>query len=224
MAEDRPPNGAEPLPAEAAGPPLEPARCAVLALHWQVNVIRPAGFFGGLLAEPVARSGVVARARDFHVAVRSAGVPLVFTRFTVPPDGGDLVTNTGFMAAVAASAAAFAPDAPGAAVVDDVGHDPGVDTVSDNQRLSGLAGPAAGDLLERLRAAGVTTLLLTGVATNLTVEQTARGATDLGFTVHVVADCVAAADEATHAASLANLDLATAGRLTAAQVLRRIGP
>jgi nicotinamidase-related amidase len=105
-------------------------------------------------------------------------------------------------------------------VVDDVGHDPRVDTVSDNQRLSGLA---ASDLPERLTAAGVTTLLLTGVATNLTVEQTARAATDLGFTTYVVADCVAAADPATHAASLANLELASAGCPTAAQVLSRLG-
>ncbi|WP_263399718.1 cysteine hydrolase [Saccharopolyspora pogona] len=57
------------------------------------------------------------------------------------------------------------------------------------------------------------------MATNLTVEQTARHGTDLGFTVHVVRDCVAAADEAMHGASLANLDLATAGCLTAEQAL-----
>ena len=54
-------------------------------------------------------------------------------------------------------------------------------------------------------------MFITGVATNLTVEQTARHGTDLGFTVYVVSDCVAAADEATHAASLANLELTTAG-------------
>lgn len=207
-------------PARAAAAALDPTRCAVLALHWQVNVVRPEGFFGPLLAGPVARSGVVARARAFHVAARAAGVRLVFTRFTVPPDGGLLVTNTGFMAAVAAAAPAFDPASPGAAVVDDVGHDPQADTVSDNQRLSALAG---GDLPDRLARAGVTTLLVTGVATNLTVEQTARAATDLGFTTHVVSDCVAAADDATHAASLANLDLATAGCLTAAQVLQRLG-
>ena len=58
-------------------------------------------------------------------------------------------------------------------------------------------------------------MLITGVATNLTVDQTARHGTDLGFTVYVVRDCMAAADEATHAASLANLELTTACSLTA---------
>jgi hypothetical protein len=51
---------------------------AVLALHWQVNVIMPEGFFGGMLAGPVARSGVVERAARFHAAMRGAGVPLIF--------------------------------------------------------------------------------------------------------------------------------------------------
>ncbi|HXP55042.1 MAG TPA: cysteine hydrolase, partial [Streptosporangiaceae bacterium] len=60
---------------------------AVLALHWQVNVIKPEGFFGGMLAEPVARSGVIGRAAEFHASARGAGAELVFTRFTVPVKG-----------------------------------------------------------------------------------------------------------------------------------------
>jgi nicotinamidase-related amidase len=86
----------------------------------------------------------------------------------------------------------------------------------DNQKLSGLAG---NDLGARLVAQGIDTLFVTGVATNLTVEQTARHGTDLGFTVHVVSDCVAAADEGVHAASLANLELATAGCLSAREAV-----
>ncbi|MGK8491734.1 isochorismatase family protein [Nocardia asiatica] len=65
-------------------------------------------------------------------------------------------------------------------------------------------------------------LFVTGVATNLTVEQTARHGTDLGFTVHPVADCVAAATEEAHEAALANLELVTAGRVSAAEALERL--
>ncbi len=65
-------------------------------------------------------------------------------------------------------------------------------------------------------------MFITGVATNLTVEQTARHGTDLGLVVHVVSDCVAAAEEEVHAASLANLDLATAGCRTADEVLAKL--
>jgi nicotinamidase-related amidase len=66
---------------------------------------------------------------------------------------------------------------------------------------------------------GIDTVFVTGVATNLVVEQTARHGTDLGLTVQTVSDCVAAANDAVHSASLANLDLTTAGCLTAEQVL-----
>ena len=199
---------------------LDPARTAVLALHWQVNVIRPEGFFGPMLADPVARSGVVQRAATFHAKARGAGVRLVFTRFTVPADGGALVGNTGFMRAVAQAAESFRPDADGAALVPESGYDPDVDHVSDNQRLSALS---SSELEPWLRERGIDTLLLTGVATNLVVEQTARAATDLGFHTYVVADCVAAADDATHAASLANLALATEGCVDAADALAALG-
>lgn len=66
---------------------------------------------------------------------------------------------------------------------------------------------------------GIDKVLLTGVATNLTVEQTARHGTDLGLTVHPISDCVAAATDDAHTASLANLELTTAGCLTAEQAL-----
>ncbi|HKN98071.1 MAG TPA: hypothetical protein VJX10_13200, partial [Pseudonocardiaceae bacterium] len=64
------------------------ARAAVLALHRQVNVIRPDGFFGGTLAAPVAAGGVVGRAARFHAAARTSGLLVVFTRFTVPDGEG----------------------------------------------------------------------------------------------------------------------------------------
>jgi nicotinamidase-related amidase len=197
---------------------IDPRRAAVLALHWQVNVIKPDGFFGAMLSAPVAASGVVGRAGEFHDAVRAAGVPVVFTRFTVPVGEGALVRNTGFMAAVGDAQETFRPDAPGAQVIPEMLDQ--ADHVVDNQKLSGLAGS---DLPQWLADRDIDTVFITGVATNLTVEQTARHGTDLGLTVHVVDDCVTATAEEAHAASLASLDLATAGRLSAEQVLTLLG-
>ncbi|MFF0528084.1 cysteine hydrolase [Nocardia amikacinitolerans] len=192
-------------------------RAAVLALHWQVNIVRPEGFFGPMLAGPVAASGVVPRAVDFHDAAAEADLPVIFTRFTIPVGEGALVRNTGFMRSVGAAQTEFRPESPGAQVITEMKDQPSA--VHDNQKLSGLAGSALPDwLTER----GLDTLFLTGVATNLTVEQTARHATDLGFTVHPIADCVTAADPAAHEAALANLELVTAGCLTATEALARI--
>ncbi|MBF6176404.1 cysteine hydrolase [Nocardia blacklockiae] len=200
--------------------PLDSARTAVLALHWQVNVIEPEGFFGPMLAEPVATSGVVHRATVFHATAQQAGLPVVFTRFTIPVGEGGLVRNTGFMRSVAAAQTEFRPEAPGAQIIPAMADQAARGAVFDNQKLSGLAGSALPDWFA---GRGVDTLLITGVATNLTVEQTARHGTDLGFTVHVLADCVTAAAAQAHEASLANLELTTAGSLASAQALEELG-
>jgi nicotinamidase-related amidase len=195
----------------------DPRTSAVLALHWQVNVIKPEGFFGAMLGEPVARSGVVERAVRFHQSMRAAGVPVIFTRFTVPVGEGGLVRNTGFMNAVGDAQEAFRPDAAGAQLIPEMRVLAEADQVVDNQKLSGLAG---NHLPQWLAEHGIDTLLVTGVATNLTVEQTARHGTDLGLMVHTVGDCVTAATDKAHHASLGSLDLVTAGCLTSENVLR----
>lgn len=193
---------------------------AVLALHWQVNVIEPEGFFGELLSGPVASSGVVDRATRFHADACAAGVPVFFSRFMIPAGEGELIRNTPFMTAVGEAQDAFRPDAPGSALIA-----PAAELLAnnservfafDNQKLSALAGSA---LPEQLAETSIDTLLITGVATNLTVEQTARHGTDLGFTVHVISDCVTAADDTTHQASLTNLELTTAGSLLTTDAL-----
>ena len=192
---------------------------AILALHWQVNVIKPEGFFGGMLAEPVARSGVIGRAAEFHAAARDAGAQLVFTRFTVPEKGSSLIRNTAFMRSVGDAQESFRPDAPGAQIIPEMAGLAQDAHVSDNQKLSGLAG---NDVVRWLLDRSLSTVFITGVATNLTVEQTARHGTDLGLTVYVVSDCVTAADQPIHEASLANLELTTAGCVTADQALTQL--
>lgn len=195
---------------------IDPQRTAVLALHWQVNVIKPEGFFGVMLARPVAKSGVVGRAVAFHESIAATGVPILFTRFTIPDGEGELVRNTGFMRVVAEAQESFRPNAPGAQLISEMVPQAKPDLVFDNQKLSGLAG---NNIVAWLTARGIDTILITGVATNLTVEQTARHGTDLGLTVYTVNDCVTAAAEQVHAASLNNLELATGGCLSSVQIL-----
>ena len=185
---------------------LERATTAVLGLHWQVNVIKPEGFFGAWFAEPVRHSGVVERTARVFDAARAAGVLVVYTRFVVPPGGGQIVRNTAVMRQVADSPL-FRPQAPEVAIIAELAPGAG-DLVVDNQKLSGLAGS---ELPRQLRERGIDTLVLAGVATNLTVESTARHASDLGFRVLVLRDCVAAATAEAQAASLANLEMITSG-------------
>ena len=103
-------------------------------------MIKPEGFFGGMLAEPVARSGVIGRAAEFHAAARDAGAQLVFTRFAVPQKGSSLIRNTAFMRSVGDAQESFRPDAPGAQIIPEMADLAQGAHVADNQKLSGLAG------------------------------------------------------------------------------------
>ena len=62
----------------------------------------------------------------------------------------------------------------------------------------------ASDLAAILANGGINTLLLSGVATNLVVEGTAREAMDRGYNVVIVQDCCAAGSQEIHDSALNN--------------------
>jgi nicotinamidase-related amidase len=56
-----------------------------------------------------------------------------------------------------------------------------------------------------LRNRDITTILFTGIATEMGVEHSARDASSRGFFPVVVSDCVSSADQAAHERSLTNM-------------------
>jgi nicotinamidase-related amidase len=66
----------------------------------------------------------------------------------------------------------------------------------------GISAFTGSDLPAVLLAGGITTLLLTGVATNFVVEGTAREAVDRGYNVVIVGDCCASVSQEAHDSSL----------------------
>ena len=78
------------------------------------------------------------------------------------------------------------------------------DVVVTHQRVGGFS---ASQLDGILRSRGVDTVLFAGVATNASVEGTARQASDLGYRTIIVADACSAADQGSHDASIASLGL-----------------
>jgi biuret amidohydrolase len=84
-------------------------------------------------------------------------------------------------------------------------------------------GSTASVLDSVLRWAGVDTLVLAGVATDVAVESTARGACDLGYRTIVVSDaCTADSDEA-HTRALDVLRKWFGEASTAGEVLSALG-
>jgi len=79
-----------------------------------------------------------------------------------------------------------------------------VDVLVDKYRHSAFARHAS-DLEAQLRAAGIDTLIIVGIATNVCCESTARDAFALGFRVLFVADATAALTDEEHNAALLSL-------------------
>ncbi len=91
------------------------------------------------------------------------------------------------------------------------------DIVVTHQRVGGFHNSNLDDVL---RANGITTTVFAGVATNFSVEGTARSASDLGYRTVVVEDACSAATPESHAASIESLgllaEIATIGDVTTA--------
>ncbi len=73
-----------------------------------------------------------------------------------------------------------------------------------------------------MRNRGVTTLLFTGIATEMGVESSARDASNRGFYPVVISDCVSSMDREAHARSLKNLEKIAIVR-DSAEILKNIG-
>lgn len=143
---------------------------------------------------------MIAMTRQLLDRGRRAGVPIVYVRVCRPPGHDGLVASDGLLAAVK-QAGALIDGNPGAEVVIEPAPAQG-DTVVSHRTMSPFVG---GNLDAVLRELEVDTVLLAGVATNVIVEEVARGAVNRGWNAIVVADCCAAATRAAHDASIDTL-------------------
>lgn len=181
---------------------FDPVRTAIVAVHFQNDIVGPDGAFAGFFRAEVERTGVIATTAQVLDAARAAGATIVYTRVAWQPGYGDLVANSPLLGMVA-QAKCLQEGTPGAAIVDELAPHDG-DTVITHKRVGGFQDS---DLDATLRGAGIDTVVFTGVATNASVEGTARVASDLGYRTVVVADACSAGSEAAHTASLESLGL-----------------
>lgn len=181
---------------------FDPARTAVVGLHWQHDVVSADGAFGSQFAAEAERTEVVPATAKLVAGARSAGVFVVHMRIAFQPGYADMVPNAPLYQATR-QRNALVEGTPGAEIVADLAPLAG-DLVLTNNRAGGFSNSSLDFVL---RARGVDTLLITGVATNITVESTARQASDLGYRAVVLGDCSSADSWAGHQASLSVLNV-----------------
>jgi nicotinamidase-related amidase len=181
---------------------LDPRTAAVVAVHCQGDIVGPDGAFAGHFYQQVVERNVLDRIAALTDAVRDAGGTIVYTRVAWQPDYSDLQVNSPILRFVAQSGCL--KDGTRLAEIVEPLTPHGGDVVITHQRVGGFTGSALDDVL---RDRGIETLVFAGVATNFSVEGTAREASDLGYHVLIVDDACAAASLEAHAASLGSLGL-----------------
>ena len=181
---------------------LIPSRTAVIAVHMQHDIVTAEGAFGGFFAAQAAERDVIGQAGKLLDAARRSGATAVYTRVAWQPGYRDLIANSPLLGLVAQSQCLVEGSAT-AEIVPQLTPQDG-DVVLTHQRVGGFS---ASQLDVILRSRGIDTVLFAGVATNASVEGTARQASDLGYRTIIVADACSAADPAAHDASIASLSL-----------------
>jgi nicotinamidase-related amidase len=182
------------------------ADTAVLALHYQNDVLHPEGKIRvGLDADSGARQRLLDSAAALLAGARAQSLPIVHVRIAFRPDYADLLPNCAIFRNVATIGAV--PEGQwGSAFYDGLQPLAGSprEFIVKHTRISAFYGTP---LEETLRVVGARRLVVAGVATHSVVEGTVRHAADIGFDVMVAEDACASADEAVHQASLASMRL-----------------
>ena len=168
-------------------------RTAVLALHYQNDVVHPDGKLRAAAGNP----GLVANAERLLAQARASGVPVVSVRIAFP--AGPMRANAPIFSA---AAGAVVEGTWGAEFFEGLGPSDGEPVVT-HSRVNAFY---ESELDRVLRDLGAERLVVAGVATHSSVEHTARHATDIGYEVVVAADACASADPELHAAALRVLE------------------
>lgn len=179
---------------------LDRKHTAVLAVHWQVDAIKPEGILGPTFAAMVDATGVVGRTGRVIAAARRAGMPVIYVNVCYWPGHTDLVRNNALFNAVAGMNG-FVRGTKGVEVVPELAPQPG-DYIVEHSRISSFYGT---DLVSILTARGISTLIVTGIATNVAVDHTVRDAVQIGYNVILPEDCCCSSSPAYHEAALLTL-------------------
>ena len=183
-----------------------PATTALIALHYQNDVLHPDGKIRvGLSADSPVRQNLLDAARGMLRRARACKLPIVHVRIAFRPDYADLLPNMPIMRNTAAIQAVV-DGSWGASFYDDLAPDPGnpLEFIVKHTRINAFFGTP---LEEILRIVGASRVLIAGVATHSVVEGTVRHAADAGYEVLVAAPACASANPATHQAALDSMSL-----------------
>jgi biuret amidohydrolase len=198
---------------------LDPARTALLLVHMAKGVAGDVDTpFNRLFRRRAENTGIIAIQARLLDRFRTAKAKVVYTLVTYQPGLPGVRPNSPLFRTLINSPTLL-QGTPAVEVINEVAPRPD-EPVIRGQATNGFDGTALGTVL---RVAGVDTLVLAGIATDVAVESTARAASDLQYRTIVVSDaCTADSDEA-HARSLNAIQKWFGKTPTADEVVRALG-
>jgi nicotinamidase-related amidase len=172
---------------------LDPARTALLVVHMAKGVAGQVDTsFNRLFRQRAEKTGVIGVQVRLLDGFRAAKAKVVYTLVTYQPGLPGVRPNSPLFRMLIESPTLL-QGTPAVEVIDDVAPRPD-EPVIRGQAANGFDGTALDTIL---RVAGVDTLVLVGIATDVAIESTARVASDKQYRTIVVADaCQADSDEA----------------------------
>jgi nicotinamidase-related amidase len=198
---------------------LDPARTALVLVHMVKGVAGDVDTpFNQLFRRRAEETGIISAQQRLLDRFRTAEAKVLYTAVTYQQGLPGVRPNSPLWRTLF-DCVCLMEGTPAVEVIDDVAPRP-EEPVVRGQAANGFDRT---ELDTILRLAGVDNLVLAGIATDVAVESTARGASDLGYRTIVVSDaCTADSDEA-HARSLKVIKRWFGETPTAGEVLSAMG-
>jgi nicotinamidase-related amidase len=168
---------------------LDPKTSALLVMDFQTAIVDGPAVHG----DAADKEALLARTASLLDAARKAGVRVVYVVVGFRPGSPEVSPRNKSFSAIRGTGR-FMEGSAGSEIHAAVAARPG-DVVVTKHRVSAFAGT---DLEIVLRANGIETLILTGIATSGVVLSTIRHAADADYRLIVVADCCADPDPEVH--------------------------
>jgi ureidoacrylate peracid hydrolase len=182
---------------------LDRNNAALIVIDMQNSFCKPEGLVAATGLDTSACQAAIGPCRAVLEAARSAGIPVIFTRYVYRPDYADGGVMIEHLMPQLAQVQALRAGSEDADIVPELAPAAG-EHVIDKNRPSAFFGT---DLDAVLGELGCGQLVVCGVTTNCCVESTVRDASHRDMQVFVIGDACAELDPERHAVSLRTMGM-----------------
>jgi nicotinamidase-related amidase len=180
---------------------IDPAKTALLMLHWQNDIAAPGGKIASDMLKRLAAAHTIEHTQAVLKATRGKGMLVIFVNAGHRPGYPEMAAKPHPLAVHLVEAGVLIRGTWGAEVIDQL-KPLDNEIVVYNYSSSGFCNTEL-DLI--LRNKGITDLVLTGLATNWIVESTARDGANRGYFIYTLKDCCLSINDEMHNWTLTNI-------------------